>query len=100
MSAYIVSPEARADLVSIWRYFALEVGDVDLADRILAEIVRGFQKLARTPGLGHFRSDLADSPLRFWSVRQYLIIYQSEVRPIEVVRVLNGARDVQAILDG
>ena len=100
MSAYLVSPEARADLVTLWRYYALEVGDVDLADRIQAELTQGFHKLAKTPGLGHFHSDLADEPLRFWAVRQYLIIYKSEVRPIEIVRVLHGARDVQAILGG
>ena len=40
MSTYLVSPEARADMVTLWRYYALEVGDVDLADRIRAEILR------------------------------------------------------------
>ena len=94
-------PEVRRfEPKASWRYYALEVGDVDLADRIRAERVRGFHKLAQTPSLGHFRSDLADEPLRFRAVRQYLIIYQSEVRPIEIVRVLHGARDVRAILGG
>ena len=42
MSVYIVAPEARVDLVTIWRHYALEAGDVDLADRIQAELVHGF----------------------------------------------------------
>jgi len=47
----------------------------------------------------HFRSDLAKEALRFWHVRSFLIIYRSEKRPIEIVRVLGGARDVAAILE-
>jgi plasmid stabilization system protein ParE len=31
-------------------------------------------------------------------VRNYLIIYRSETKLIQVVRVLHGARDVQALL--
>ncbi len=40
MSAYIVSPAAREDLVTIWSYYAIDMGDVDLADRIQAELVQ------------------------------------------------------------
>ena len=50
------------------------------------------------PGMGHFRSDLAAEPLRFWRVRNYLVVYRSEKTPIEIVRVLHGARDAQVIL--
>jgi plasmid stabilization system protein ParE len=38
-------------------------------------------------------------PLRFWQVRQYLIIYRDEKRQIEIVRVLHVKRDVQALLE-
>jgi plasmid stabilization system protein ParE len=50
--------------------------------------------------MGHFRSDLAKQSLRFWHVRSYLIIHRREKDPIEIVRVLHGARDAQVILDG
>jgi len=49
--------------------------------------------------MGHYRSDLVAEPLRFWRVRDDLIIYRSEKRPIEIVRVLHGKRDVPAILE-
>jgi antitoxin ParD1/3/4/toxin ParE1/3/4 len=54
--------------------------------------------LAQHPLLGHLREDLADEPLRFWPVYSYLIIYRAEKRPIQVVRVLHGARDVKRLL--
>lgn len=51
------------------------------------------QRIAGTPGLGHLREDLADEPLRFYPVWSYLVIYRL-TDPIQVVRVLHGARDV------
>ena len=41
------------------------------------------------------RSDAMADP---FEVRKFLIVYRSEARPIQIVRVLHGARDVQAIL--
>jgi antitoxin ParD1/3/4/toxin ParE1/3/4 len=55
-------------------------------------------KLARTPGMGHLREDLADEPLKFWPVYSYLIIYRPETRPLQIVRVLHGARDLRRLL--
>lgn len=98
MSGYVVAPEAQADLLEIWYHYANDVGDPDLADRLTGELTSVFRKLAQTPGIGHFRSDLSTEPLRFWPVRGYLVIYRSEARPVEIVRVFHGARDVQALL--
>ena len=69
-----------------------------MADRIRYEFFTAFRQLATMPGMGHFRSDLAAEPLRFWRVRNYLVVYRSEKTPIEIVRVLHGARDAQVIL--
>jgi plasmid stabilization system protein ParE len=96
---FILAPIARTDLHEIWDYYADEIQDVDLADRIRDEFFAAFDALAHTPGMGHYRSDLVAEPLRFWRVRDYLIIYRSEKRPIEIVRLLHGKRDVQAILE-
>ncbi len=98
MSDFLIAPVARTDLDEIWEYYAIELQNPDAADRIRDEIFAAFQTLAQTPGMGHLRGDLAKEPLRFWHVRSYLIIYRSEKRPIEIARVLLGARDVQAVL--
>ena len=98
MSKFLLAPAAKLDILEIWNYYAVEVGDAVLADRMRDEIFAGIRAAARKPGIGHLRRDLADEPLRFWRVRKYLIIYRSEAKPIQVVRVLHGARDVQAVL--
>ena len=99
MSHYNVSPEARTDLDAIWDYYALELENVDAADKIRDEFFDAMRRLGKTPGMGHFRSDLAKEPVRFWQVRKFLIIYRREKAPIEIVRVLHAARDVAAILE-
>jgi len=98
MSGFLLTPVALADLGEIWDYYAIDLQNPEAADRIRDEIFAAFHKLARTPGMGHYRSDLASEPLRFRHVRSYLVIYRSEKRPIEIARVLRGAQDVKAIL--
>ena len=98
MSKFLLAPIAKVDILEIWNYYAGQHADVFLADKIRDEIFAGIRAAARKPAIGHLRHDLADEPLRFWRVRKYLIIYRSEAKPIQVVRVLHGARDVQAVL--
>ncbi|HEX4961151.1 MAG TPA: type II toxin-antitoxin system RelE/ParE family toxin [Thermoanaerobaculia bacterium] len=97
MSRFVLTPAAREDLVEIYDYISKD--SPNAARRVLAELRSAMSKLARMPELGHFRRDLASEPFRFWSVYSYLVIYRSEARPIQVLRVLHGARDVRAILE-
>jgi plasmid stabilization system protein ParE len=56
------------------------------------------QLLADNPGIGHLRSDLTPQDVRFWPVFKYLVIYRPDTKPLEVVRVLHGGRDVRRLL--
>lgn len=99
-SRFIISPAARSDLDLIWEYYAVEIQNPEIADRINDELFQAMRKLAITPGMGHLRNDLARELLRFWCVRSYLIIYRCKPSaPLEIVRILHGARDVRAILN-
>lgn len=100
MNEFLIAPEARLDLQEIWSHYAIDLQNPDAADRMRDEIFEALRKLAKNPGIGHLRSDLAAEPLRFWCLRSYLIIYRAENRPVEIVRVLHGARGVHAILGG
>jgi len=99
VSDFVLAPAACGDILEIWDYYAATIDNIDVADRIRDELFAAFAELAKTPGMGHYRNDLAAEPLRFWRVREYLIIYRSEKRPLEIVRVLHGKRDVQALLE-
>lgn len=55
------------------------------------------------PNQGHKRPDLTSRPLRFILVREYLIAYAPEEKPLWVVAVMHGRRNpcvMAAILRG
>lgn len=69
------------------------------AQYVAEHLHEAFRKLADRPGLGHRREDLTHSPVLFWAVWSYLVVYKPDSEPLEVVRVLHGARDLDAVLD-
>ncbi len=96
MAEFFYSREARLDLLQIWEFIARD--DIDAADRVEHEIEQAINMLAEHPGLGHLRRDLTSKRVRFWPVRSYLVIYDAEAHPLEVVRILSGFRDIAALL--
>ena len=96
MADCFFSPEARIDLLEIWDYIAKD--NLDAADRVEQEILEATRMLAKNPDLGHFRKDLTTKPVRFWRIHSYLIIYISDARQLEVVRILSGYRDLANLL--
>jgi toxin ParE1/3/4 len=54
--------------------------------------------LAAMPGAGHWRTDLTDELVKFWPIYSYLIVYRPETKPLQVVAILHGRRDVEQLL--
>ncbi len=54
--------------------------------------------LSEYPHLGHQRADLTEHSVLFWPVYNYLIIYKREISPLEIVRILNGYRNLIELL--
>jgi plasmid stabilization system protein ParE len=97
MTRFVLTPAARADLAEISDYISQD--NPDAANRVLDELRAAMRNLAEIPEMGHSRRDLASETLRFWPVYSYLIIYRPEARPLQVVRVLHGSRDIRRILE-
>jgi plasmid stabilization system protein ParE len=101
MVTYDFHPEVRVDLDEIWQFIAAD--NTDNADRLIAEIVDAIDALVPFPGVGHRRPDLTGRPLRFIVVRDYLIAYAPDEKPLWVVAVMHGRRSpriIAAILRG
>lgn len=101
MSAFVLHPEAYADLDEIWEYIADD--NIDAADRVLEEIFRTIRSLADFPHQGHKRPDLTSRPLLFHAWRDYVITYAPDEKPLPVIAVLHGRRNprvIAAILKG
>ena len=90
MNEFGFHPEALADLDEIWEWIAVD--SVRAADSVIAEIIEAISKVADVPDQGHRRPDLTSRPVRFLLVREYLIAYAPEERPLWVVAVIHGRR--------
>jgi toxin ParE1/3/4 len=95
MSGFVLHPEAYTDLDEIWEYIAAD--NLDAADRLVEEIYQMLRSLVAFPGQGHTRPDLTANPLRFQSVRDYVIAYAVDEDPLIVVAVLHGRRSPRVL---
>ena len=93
--AVVWSPEAETDLIDIWHYGASEHSPGD-ADQHLREIHTACARLADWPNSGRARPEVARG-LRSVSLPPHVVFYRVTSSAIEVVRVLHGRRDVEAI---
>jgi antitoxin ParD1/3/4 len=95
MTAFVLHPAAYADLDDIWEYIAAD--SLEAADRVREEIFEKIRSLAKLPRQGHFRPDLTSQPLRFQAVRDYVIAYAPEEKPLAVLAILHGRRNPRVI---
>jgi plasmid stabilization system protein ParE len=89
-SGYALHPKAFSDLEEIRDYIAQK--NPDAADRVISEIFDTIRRLVPFPHQDHQRPDLTARPLRFALVREYLIAYAPEERPLWVIGVMHGRR--------
>lgn len=93
MSEYRLTPEAGSDLFEIWSYIARD--STEHADLVEEAIYRNCSDLAKRPRMGHRRGDLTSRDVLFWPAlpyRTYLIVYKPNSNPVEVLRIVHGAR--------
>ncbi len=93
---FVFTEDAELQLLEILDYLADESESVTI--RIRDAIYDAVGKLAERPGIGHTREDLTDRPVKFWNVYSYLLVYDPESRPLTIIAVLHGARDVAELL--
>jgi len=95
MPRIIRRDRAIDDLTEQWSYRAL-VRDAESADALIDRIERRLELLAHHPESGTSRDDLRPG-LRFVSLGKLNLYYNPLRDGIELVRVLDGRRDIAAI---
>jgi plasmid stabilization system protein ParE len=91
MSGFVFHPSALTDLDEIWEFIATD--NLTAANRVLDEILGTIHSFVSFPEMGHARPELTSRPLRFHPVRDFVIVYASDERPLQVVAVLHGRRN-------
>jgi toxin ParE1/3/4 len=83
-----------SDLHNIWSYVAQS--DAEAAGRLVKEIIRRFGFLRDHPLMGRQQDHLLIN-LRILNFKNYLIFYEPFEDHVDILRILHGARDVEAI---
>lgn len=99
MSEFQFTPQATDDLLDIWAFVARD--NPEAADRVERAIFQACDLVASSPLAGQIRTDLTHLPVRFWVVHpysNYLIVYDPETKPLQVIRIIHGARNLPSIL--
>lgn len=94
MARFVLTAEARSDLDQIWQYIAAE--SEIAADKVVAEIVQRFLRLAEFPEMGRERTELSPS-MRSFTVGRYIIFYRTGELGVAIVRILHGSRDIEGL---
>jgi antitoxin ParD1/3/4/toxin ParE1/3/4 len=97
MTRYRLTSDAERDLETIKTYL-LQQGGARLVRHVFTRMQRALNFLAEAPDAGHRRENLTAAPVKFWTVFSYMIIYDPAARPITIVRVLHGNRDISTML--
>jgi plasmid stabilization system protein ParE len=99
MSRYLFTPQAMRDLLDIWSFIARD--NREAADRVEAAVFRACDLLAESPLAGRTRNDPTQLPVRFWVLHpysNYFIVYDAEKKPLQIIRIIHGARDLPSVL--
>ena len=99
MRRFVLTAPAHGDLNQIKQYLVMKAG-LRVASRVLANIREAIAYVGRHPDSGHTRKDLTTRPVKFWPIYSYLIVYNPDTAPIQVLRVLHGMCDLERILEG
>lgn len=94
MPQVIISPEAENDLLDIWLYIA-EDNPIN-ADRFLDKLNDKAKLIAEFKESGRARPELGEG-LQSFPMDRYVIYFRKSAEGIELVRVLNAARDINLL---
>lgn len=98
MSEFRLSPEAEAELDAIWNRIARESGSVDIATRVVEDIMERFWLLARHPYIGRRRDHDLGPGLRSFPAVDYVVIHRVEENDmVLILHVVHGSRDIIAL---
>lgn len=103
MALFRVRPLAWREINTQLDYLEEEAG-LETAERFLDQLMSSFQALADMPKMGilcGFRKP-STRRLRRWQVKEFenwLIFYQVSREGVDIVHVIHGARDIEALLN-
>jgi toxin ParE1/3/4 len=94
LTQYIISPDAVRDLEDISTYYAIH--NIEFGEKLLDEFENRCKYLVSFPNIGRSYQKIRPD-LRGISFLGYIIFYRVSANSIEILRVANGSRDLEAL---
>lgn len=79
--------------------YVLEQSGPHRAQLVHARFVEAFEHLAEMPGSGWKRTEITGDRVRWWRVFGWIVLYDCEISPITILRIIHTARALDRILD-
>src|ERR1039457_636718 len=96
MPKYRLTRRAGRDIEKIWEYISRD--NPDAASRMMDAFIGVFESIAANPKAGHTRTGATRGPVLFRRVREYQIVYDPSKRPVQIIAVIHGRRDLPRVL--
>lgn len=80
----------------MWSFIAAD--SEEAGGRVETEIIETCQQRAKSPLVGHRRTDITSLPVRFWPLPQYpnyVIVYRPETSRVQVAAILHGRQNLK-----
>jgi toxin ParE1/3/4 len=97
MKRFVLTGPAERDVDQIKRYLIEQAGSA-ITRGVIRDLRSAFHPVGKAPSVGHVREDLTSRPVKFWPIYSYLIVYDPETKPVQIMRVLHGMRDIEDVL--
>ena len=97
MRRYLLTTPAKRDLTEINLYI-MEQSSPAISRAVIAKILATIKNIGANPDIGHQREDLTNRPLKFLTVYQYQVVYDPTTRPVQIIRILHGNRNLPNLL--
>lgn len=95
-ATYSITESAARDLAEILAWVEEDRG-LPVAQRLLRDLERGFEVLARFPRIGRSHVRFASGSTRFVPWKAWLVFYDPTAAPVAILRVIHAARDLDAL---
>jgi len=94
---YRLTEAARQDIREITGHIRIVQNSPRNARLVAARLKAQFAKHVEFPGIGHVREELGDDKALVIAVSGVLVIYDPTLKPLTILRVVHGARDLTRV---
>ncbi|HCR85360.1 MAG TPA: transcriptional regulator [Alphaproteobacteria bacterium] len=93
---YFLTKLAQADRKEIFSYIANS--NPEAAFKVDKKLVFAFELLSNFPEIGHKRSYLTKKPFKFYSVYNFMIVYNPNTCPVRIIRIICSYRSTKNLI--